>query len=348
MLRLTLCAFLAACGSSSDTPTTAPKIDDGVRYIYQLGEGSPDAAATVMRRRLARAKIKGWASAQGATIVVDLAGTDAEALAAARDLIARTAKFQVLVVDDGDPIMRRLAETAARDASAQADGVEAAVDQWRPPSGDDRFDSYLRASDREETVELATARRIGCFRRDLVDGGQRVRCRVTGRARLERYLGAVRQIDPSLALPDDHQVAFERVTPHDRAPYWRTYYVVRASTLASPGIADARPIVDPDSGRSAVLIEFDDDARAAFAELSRASVGKKLAFVLDDRVIIAPVINAPVTSGRLTINLDDEAREGEARQLAIALASGPLPGPVVEASAAQLKDGQVVADPNDF
>ncbi len=347
MLRLTLCAFLAACGSSSDTPAVAPKIDDGVRYIYELGEGSPDAAATVMRRRLALAKIKGWASAQGDTIVVDLAGTDAEALAAARDLIARTAKFQVLVVDDGDPIMRRLAETAARDASAQADGVEAAVDQWRPPSGDDRFDTYLRASDGEETVDLATARRIGCFRRDLVDGGQRVRCRITGRARLERYLGAARQIDPSLALPDDHQVAFERITPRDRPPYWRTYYVVRAPTLASQGIADARPIVDPVTEGSAVQITLGADARTAFAALSRGSVGKKLALVIDDRVVSAPIIMGPITSGRLTIALGDDAREGDARQLAIALSSGPLPGPVVEASAVLLQGGKVVVPPTD-
>ena len=142
--------------------------------------------------------------------------------------------------------------------------------------------------------------------------------------------------DPSFAPPDDRALAYERIEPppeaKDRRTYWRTYYVERAAALTGAAIADASVIHKPNLG---VMLEFDRDGAHAFGELTTRIVGKKLATVLDGTVHSAPIINGPIRGGRASITLGSRADERTAKELALVLRTGALPGPMIEASIMQ-------------
>ena len=303
MHRFALCAVLAACGSSEPT-----KIENGTRHTYEMDLAAlPDKraaleqAARVMRKRLDAADITGVVAIERETIVVDLAASSAEANARARDLIGRTARFEIKAVDHEAPYMREVYTRARSDNEAGAAQIDAEIDKWQP----DRLhmDHYLVARSRDD---------------------------------IERYLRSL-----PLKHGDDRHVAFELMG--DRR--WRTYLVDRAPRLTSAAIAKAFAQPDPNTNRPSIRLTLNDAGAQAFAELTKQHVNKKVALIIDDRVSSAPIIMEPITNGKVTLTLGADTKPGEARDLAIALASGPLPTPVVEQSVAMIKNGHVVAPP---
>jgi preprotein translocase subunit SecD len=91
-------------------------------------------------------------------------------------------------------------------------------------------------------------------------------------------------------------------------------------------ITDAR--VSPGSITEGMAVDFTLDARGAkqFGDITRASVGRNLAIVLDGTVSSAPVIREPITGGRgqITGRFDF----AEAQDLANVLRNGALPAPL--------------------
>ena len=75
-------------------------------------------------------------------------------------------------------------------------------------------------------------------------------------------------------------------------------------------------------GQPSVNVEFDAAGAAAFAAVTRASVGRALAIVLDGRLLSAPVIQTEIAGGRLVIN--GNFTEPDARDFARLLSSGEL------------------------
>ncbi|HWA91914.1 MAG TPA: hypothetical protein VG889_17880 [Rhizomicrobium sp.] len=71
--------------------------------------------------------------------------------------------------------------------------------------------------------------------------------------------------------------------------------------LTGDHIRDARADFDQRSGQPVVSIRFDDAGTAAFARVTRANVGKRLAIVLNGRILTAPQIMEPITGGALQI-----------------------------------------------
>ena len=72
----------------------------------------------------------------------------------------------------------------------------------------------------------------------------------------------------------------------------------------------------------AVAFEIADEFTKAFADFTEAQIGKRLAIVLDNEILLAPVIHAKITgegviAGRTSLE--------EARDLALVLRSGALP-----------------------
>ncbi len=82
------------------------------------------------------------------------------------------------------------------------------------------------------------------------------------------------------------------------------------------GIDDAVAGTDLAGGAWLVTIELDDEATAAFADLTRELTGtdRQFALVLDGEVLTAPVVQSVITDGRLQIAGD--FTEPEARALA--------------------------------
>jgi len=80
-------------------------------------------------------------------------------------------------------------------------------------------------------------------------------------------------------------------------------------------------------GEPVVAFNFNSTGARLLGELTKNNQGKRLAIVLDKKVVSAPVINTPIIdgSGIITGNFDTKS----ATELALLLRSGSLPAPVV-------------------
>lgn len=334
---------LAACDQGVKKPV---EIKSGLRITYSIDGNAPIAAA-VMQKRLDAAKVTGIARAESAAqIVVDLAAADAETIANAQDLIARRAKFDIAVVDDASDFMRRLSLTVDKDARAKERGIVDYSDRWQSAAGETHGDLYFTAADRTEEVSIDEAKQLHCFYRDMEQLGGKVRCKVTGRQVLSRYLVDTALLS-NIGIPGDHDIVYERLARRDAAepPAWRTYLVKHPSALAPDAIASTKVIADPNTHAPAIEVELRDDAAQAFGELTRANLGRKIALSVDGIVKSAPIVMEPITGGRVVLSLGQDATKADATLLARALASGPLPGLVLEETAYLLKDGKVLRPP---
>jgi preprotein translocase subunit SecD len=303
---------------------------------------------------------------KGDDIIVELPGDpDDPVMIETRDIIARTAKLEFKVVDDGSEYMSKLfkhvgsvgKEETPTDERAQKLGIKAKVDQWRPEEGGgNHVDYYLEAYDREETVPVAWAKKRGCFNADAVRNGQ-IACMVTGRQAIERYLFGDKELgeqgltetDPSLKIPDDHQIGFEPIeagagagaddTTDNQGTSWRTYYLDRTVQLTGTAISNAQPSNDPNTGRPVVLLDFNRYGGRVFGDLTAQIVGKKLATILDDKVKSAPIINGAIRGGRASITMggnDVVRQEQEREELVNVLKTGSLPAPLREETAQEV------------
>jgi len=292
---------------------------------------------------------------KGDDVIVELPRLDDEALARIRDIIARTAKLEFKVVDNAAPWMRDLyahvegdeARGVPADADAVAAGIKGVVDGWNPESGGHQTDFYLYASDREEAVTFKEAKEIGCWTRDKeAEAGTsgKIRCNVTGRRVMERYLAALSTQDVKYKVPDDRQVGYEYIdqvgdNEETNKPFWRTYYLDRAVRLSGSAVLNASASYDPQTNHPLVLVDFNRFGGRVFGDLTTANVGKKIATILDDKVKSAPIINGPIRGGRCSITMggsDTKVQEKEAKDLVAVLKTGSLPAPLREESTAKI------------
>ncbi|HEU0029427.1 MAG TPA: protein translocase subunit SecD [Kofleriaceae bacterium] len=154
-------------------------------------------------------------------IIVELPGLSKADTAATRDLIARAAKLEFKVVDDGaqpgqkgsagsqymnelfghvghlrkeDVVEEGQKVGDPTDPLAKEMRIYAEVDRWRPEeSGQDHIDFYLKAYDRTEAIDVDWAKRIGCLKKndkakekEIKDG--KISCAVKGWQAIEEYL----------------------------------------------------------------------------------------------------------------------------------------------------------------
>lgn len=339
---------------------------DCVRVSTSYAEGIKksalsNAVSTIRERINEKGVAEPSVVEKGDDIIVELPGDpDDPVMLETRDIIARTAKLEFKVVDDGSEYMSKLfkhignvgktdepSDPAARDLD-----IRAKVDQWRPEEGGgNHVDYYLEAFDRDESVPVKWAKEHLCLTRDSVIENDKTRCRITGRQAIERYLFGDKSLgvqglvdkDPSFKLPDDHEIGFEPVEPDplskEQRIYWRTYYLEHAVRLTGSGIADAKPNNDPNTGRPVVLLDFNRYGGRVFGDLTAQIVGKKLATILDNKVSSAPIINGAIRGGRASITMgggDVVHQEREREKLVNVLKTGSLPAPLLEASASKV------------
>ena len=80
------------------------------------------------------------------------------------------------------------------------------------------------------------------------------------------------------------------------------------------------------TGAPVVALEFTDEGKDKFGELTKRNVGKRLAIYLDEMLLTAPVVQQPITTGNAVISGDFTVNE--AKNLAIQLNAGALPVPI--------------------
>lgn len=310
-------------------------------------------------------------------IIVELPGLNEESIAETKDIIARTAKLEMKVVDDcakpgvngcvaatgphtGSPYMQKLFARVGSDPKgnptdpdAKKLDIHAEIDQWRPDNGGDAHtDYYLRAYDRDEMVPVAWAKQHGkdaCLKNPVENG--KVKCTVTGREIIERYLYGdpdlgyvgLAQKDKTFQVPDDHQIGFELEEPppeaKDQRKWWRTYYLESAVRLTGSAIQDATPTFDPNTNRPVVSLEFNRYGGRVFGDVTAQIAGMKFATILDDKVKSAPIINEAIRGGRAQITMggsDATQQERERDDLVAVLKTGSLPAPLREETSSKL------------
>ena len=103
------------------------------------------------------------------------------------------------------------------------------------------------------------------------------------------------------------------------------------AVIRSEHVEDAEPQEDS-MGWPSVRVELNKEGAAAFEALSRRSVGKRLAILVDGDLISAPVVAEPIPGGVLQVSFG-AGQGAEARRLAAALKTPRLPyKPVFESS----------------
>lgn len=83
---------------------------------------------------------------------------------------------------------------------------------------------------------------------------------------------------------------------------------------------------DPNSYKPYVSLEFNDQGKDIFADITKRNVGKKVAIYLDGYPISIPVVQEPITGGRAQITGDFTIEE--AKTLVQRLNAGALPVPI--------------------
>ena len=96
--------------------------------------------------------------------------------------------------------------------------------------------------------------------------------------------------------------------------------------LSGDNLINARPSLDNRSNETIVSFTLDRVGAKKFAKITTANVGKKLAIILDNKIISAPQIREPILggSGQISGSFDFQS----ATDLALLLRSGALPAPL--------------------
>ncbi len=96
-----------------------------------------------------------------------------------------------------------------------------------------------------------------------------------------------------------------------------TVYLAAQSELTENDIAWAEMHTDPITGRASVLTHFTIAGADRLAALTGRNTGRRLAIVLDGRIIATPLITMPIRDGRAVI--EGFRSSSEAKQVADSL-----------------------------
>ena len=139
------------------------------------------------------------------------------------------------------------------------------------------------------------------------------------------------RVDTETALrsgaPGGDEILYQRRVDKETKQERKIPYVVqRKAYLTGRDLSTARVSIDQNTSEPYVSVEFNTAGAKAFADLTDANVGKRLAIVLDGNVHSAPVIRERIPSGRAQITGGFTTED--ATDLAIVLRAGALPAPV--------------------
>ena len=96
--------------------------------------------------------------------------------------------------------------------------------------------------------------------------------------------------------------------------------------LSGNNLISAKPSFDNRNNQSTVVISLDRAGTKKFARTTQNNVGKRLAIILDNKIISAPVINEPILNGNSVISGNFTLQS--ATDLSLLLRSGALPAPL--------------------
>ena len=103
------------------------------------------------------------------------------------------------------------------------------------------------------------------------------------------------------------------------------FYLVESNpVLSGDCMANVQPAIDGIS--NAINFRLDSNGAKKFAQITKNNIGRLLAIVLDDRVLMAPMINIPIVGGSGSITGHFSSQE--VMDLSVLLRSGSLPAKI--------------------
>ncbi len=128
-------------------------------------------------------------------------------------------------------------------------------------------------------------------------------------------------------IPKGDVLLYQRVVEPSAGAVSKIPYLLKERTLMTGAyITNAGVAINPQFNEPYVTIQLNDAGARLFQQITSANVGKRLAIILDNNVVSAPVIEEPIAGGKAQIT--GRFTMDAAKDLAIALRSGALPAPV--------------------
>ena len=139
--------------------------------------------------------------------------------------------------------------------------------------------------------------------------------------RIKSLLGKTAQLNFRL-VSDNEEFGIEKITSETG----EDLNVSKRVVMSGKNLIDAQPSFNNLSNQPTVSFTLDRVGAQKFGRTTSDNVGKRLAIVLDKKIISAPSINEPITSGSGVITGNFSFQE--ATDLALLLRSGALPTPL--------------------
>ncbi len=140
--------------------------------------------------------------------------------------------------------------------------------------------------------------------------------------RIKTLLGKTAKLNFRLVSNTDNEFGTNKAITEDG----EELNISKRIIMSGENLIDAQPRLDNQLNQPIVYFSLDRIGALKFGKATTNNVGKRLAIVLDEKIISAPTIREEITSGNGTISGDFTFQE--ATDLALLLRSGALPTPL--------------------
>ena len=139
--------------------------------------------------------------------------------------------------------------------------------------------------------------------------------------RIKKLLGKTAQLNFRM-VSENSEFGVDKLISEDG----ETLKISKRIVMSGENLIDAQPSIQNQNNEPTVSFTLDRLGAQKFGRATTDNVGKRLAIVLDGKIISAPNINEPITSGKGMISGNFTFQE--ATDLALLLRSGALPTPL--------------------
>ncbi len=197
--------------------------------------------------------------------------------------------------------------------------------------------SQIAESDRASAmsgVKDVIERRVNAF------GVAEPEIRTIGNDRLLVGLAGVKDINQAIKMigetpflefkeemtEDEKNKAREQFKDSNIPEEYLAQFFYKSTGLSGKQLKMANVIFNSSTSEPQVQLQFDDEGKKLFGEITSRNVGKKVAIYLDSMPISIPVVNEPITDGKAVISGNFSLEE--AKTLVQRLNAGALPVPI--------------------
>jgi preprotein translocase subunit SecD len=136
-----------------------------------------------------------------------------------------------------------------------------------------------------------------------------------------------------VTLPVERELVFEEQRLFQGPTRYRSYLIDGSARVDNDDLENAEPQTDAQTGQPVVALRFTLAGAKRFEALTRRCVGRKLAIILDGKVMSAPIVMEAIAGGMARMSLGGAPGDQElaltARALTEALRAGPYAAPLV-------------------